>query len=82
MTSNVWDYGSGITTRVMYVGDVEKGLAEADYIVEGRYQTGEQDHAAMEPMVSVAYFDDAEQAGDPHPQPVPLLPVGPVGRHL
>jgi CO/xanthine dehydrogenase Mo-binding subunit len=61
LKSNLWEYAPGVTTRTMYVGDVEKGLAEADYIVEGRYQTGEQDHAAMEPMVSVAYFDDAER---------------------
>ena len=59
LTSNVWEYAPGMTTRVMYVGDVEKGLAEADHVIEGRYQTGEQDHAAMEPMVSVAYFDEA-----------------------
>jgi len=62
LESNVWDYDDddgGVTTRVIYIGDVEKGFAEADHIIEGRYQTGEQDHAAMEPMVSVAYFDDA-----------------------
>lgn len=61
LKSNVWEYEPGMTTRVMYIGDVEQGLAEADYIVEGRYQTGEQDHAAMEPMVSVAHFDDADR---------------------
>jgi CO/xanthine dehydrogenase Mo-binding subunit len=61
LQSNLWEYAPGVTTRVMYVGDVDKGFAEADYIVEGRYQTGEQDHAAMEPMVSVAYFDDADR---------------------
>jgi CO/xanthine dehydrogenase Mo-binding subunit len=61
LKSNLWEFTPGNTTRTIYVGDVEKGLAEADYIVEGRYQTGEQDHAAMEPMVSVAYFDDAER---------------------
>jgi CO/xanthine dehydrogenase Mo-binding subunit len=61
LKSNVWEYGPGMTTRVMYIGDVEKGFAEADYIVEGRYQTGEQDHAAMEPMVSLAYFDEADR---------------------
>jgi CO/xanthine dehydrogenase Mo-binding subunit len=59
LNSNIWEYEPGMTTRTMYVGDVEKGFAEADYIVEGSYRTGEQDHAAMEPMVSVAYFDDA-----------------------
>ncbi len=60
-TSNVWEYAPGVTTRVMYIGDVEKGFAEADHIIEGRYQTGEQDHAPMEPHVSVAYFDEAER---------------------
>jgi CO/xanthine dehydrogenase Mo-binding subunit len=58
-TNNLWEYMPGVTTRVMFIGDVEQGLAEADYVVEGRYTTGEQDHAAMEPMVSVAYLDDA-----------------------
>jgi CO/xanthine dehydrogenase Mo-binding subunit len=61
LKSNLWEFTPGNYTRVMYIGDVEKGLAEADYIVEGRYQTGEQDHAAMEPMVSVAYFDEADR---------------------
>jgi len=58
-TSNLWEFMPGVTARVMFIGDVEQGLAEADYVVEGRYTTGEQDHAAMEPMVSVAYLDDA-----------------------
>lgn len=61
LKSNVWEFGPDMTTRVMYLGDVDTGFAEADHIVEGRYQTGEQDHAAMEPMVSVAYFDEAER---------------------
>jgi CO/xanthine dehydrogenase Mo-binding subunit len=59
LKSNMWEFAPGMTTRVFYIGDAEKGLAEADYIVEGHYQTGEQDHAAMEPMVSVAYLDEA-----------------------
>jgi CO/xanthine dehydrogenase Mo-binding subunit len=59
LKSNLWEYAPGMTTRVIYLGDVDKGLDEADYVVEGHYQTGEQDHAAMEPMVSVAYFDPA-----------------------
>jgi CO/xanthine dehydrogenase Mo-binding subunit len=59
LTSNVWEYEPGMTTRVMYIGDVEKGFEEADHIIEGSYRTGEQDHGAMEPMVSVAYLDDA-----------------------
>jgi CO/xanthine dehydrogenase Mo-binding subunit len=61
LKSNVWEFGPDMTTRVMYLGDADAGFAEADHIVAGRYQTGEQDHAAMEPMVSVAYFDQAER---------------------
>jgi len=61
LKSNLWEYGPGMTTRVMYIGDVDQGFAEADDVVEGHYQTGEQDHAAMEPMVSVAYFDPADR---------------------
>jgi CO/xanthine dehydrogenase Mo-binding subunit len=59
LKSNVWEFAPGVTTRTMYIGDVDEGLSEADYIVEGRYTTGEQDHASMEPMVSVAYLDEA-----------------------
>ncbi len=59
--TNLWEYEPGVTTRVMYIGDVEKGFEEADHIVEGRYTTGEQDHAPMEPHVSVAYLDEAER---------------------
>lgn len=59
--SNLWEYEPGMTTRVMYIGDVEQGFEEADHIIEGHYQTGEQDHAPMEPHVSVAYLDEAER---------------------
>ncbi|MGD8624576.1 MAG: molybdopterin-dependent oxidoreductase, partial [Anaerolineae bacterium] len=59
LKSNLWEYEPGMTTRVIYLGDAEKGLAEADHVIEGRYQTGEQDHGSMEPMVSVAYLDEA-----------------------
>jgi CO/xanthine dehydrogenase Mo-binding subunit len=61
LKSNLWEYAPGVTTRVMYIGDVEQGFKEADDVVEGHYQTGEQDHAAMEPMVSVAYWDGADR---------------------
>ncbi|NIQ39436.1 MAG: molybdopterin-dependent oxidoreductase [Proteobacteria bacterium] len=59
---NLWVYEPGnMTTRVLRLGDVEKGFAEADQIIEGRYTNGVQDHAAMEPHVSVAYVDEAER---------------------
>ncbi len=59
LKSNMWEYAPGVTTRVMYIGDVNEGFADADDVVEGHYVTGEQDHAAIEPMVSVSYFDEA-----------------------
>jgi len=59
--SNLFEYEPGVTTRILRLGDVEKGFAEADYIVEGRYTTGVQDHAPIEPHVSVAYIDEADR---------------------
>lgn len=40
-------------------GDVEKGFAEADFIVEGRYATPCQEHAPLEPCSTVAYLDES-----------------------
>ncbi|MCR4433275.1 MAG: xanthine dehydrogenase family protein molybdopterin-binding subunit [Caldiserica bacterium] len=39
-------------------GDVEKGFAQADVIVEGFYQVGYQDHAYLELESGVAWVDD------------------------
>ncbi|OGL61885.1 MAG: hypothetical protein A3J27_08410 [Candidatus Tectomicrobia bacterium RIFCSPLOWO2_12_FULL_69_37] len=40
-------------------GDVEKGFAEADLIVEARYRTVPQEHASIEPHITVAEVDPA-----------------------
>jgi len=40
--------------RLVYNGDIEKGFAEADEIVEGEYFFCSQEHAPMETQVSVA----------------------------
>ena len=40
-------------------GDVEKGFAEADVIIEGEYHTPAQEHAYLQPEAGVAYIDDA-----------------------
>lgn len=40
-------------------GDVEKGFAEAGVVVENTYRTQAQEHAYIEPEVSVALFDGA-----------------------
>jgi len=39
-------------------GDVERGFAEADVIVEGEYRTPRQEHAHIEPESGVAWIDD------------------------
>jgi CO/xanthine dehydrogenase Mo-binding subunit len=51
-----WPKGN---TFKLILGDVEQGFKEADYIVEGDYSEGVQDHASMEPHASVAYLDEA-----------------------
>lgn len=39
-------------------GDVTKGFAEADVIVEGVYHTPSQEHAYLQPEAGIAYIDD------------------------
>ncbi|HSR33421.1 MAG TPA: molybdopterin cofactor-binding domain-containing protein [Anaerolineae bacterium] len=60
-TSNLHEFEEGMTTRVLKVGDVEKGFAEADYIVEDEFKHGMQDHGPIEPHASVAYLDVADR---------------------
>ena len=57
---NVWKFPAGGKIKFR-LGDVEKGFAEADFIVEDRYVTNPNLHAAMEPRVSVAYVDEANR---------------------
>jgi CO/xanthine dehydrogenase Mo-binding subunit len=54
---NLWQFNSG-DRRVLQKGDVEKGFQEADEIVEQRIFQKSNNHAAMEPHVSVAYIDE------------------------
>ena len=60
-TSNMWEYMPGVTTRVIKLGDIEKGFEEADHVIEGRYKESAQDHAPIEPHVSVARIDEADR---------------------
>src|SRR5437588_837207 len=46
-------------------GDPDKGFAEADLIVEGRYLAGAVTHAAMEPHSTLAAFEPDPQTGKP-----------------
>lgn len=42
-------------------GDVEKGFAQADFVVEGEYHTPTQEHAYLQPEAGIAYYDDEER---------------------
>jgi len=53
---NVWMFNSGDYRKVRK-GDVDKGFAEADEIIENTYHEKMNDHAAMEPHVSAAHID-------------------------
>jgi len=53
---NILKFSSG-DCRKIRKGDVEKGFAEADEIVEETYLNKMNDHASMEPHCSVAYID-------------------------
>ena len=39
-------------------GDISRGFAEADVIVEDTYRTARREHAAMEPEAALAYVDE------------------------
>ncbi len=46
-------------------GDPDKGFAEAEAVVEGRYIANEVTHAAMEPHSTLASFETDPQTGNP-----------------
>ncbi len=38
-------------------GDIERGFAEADVVLDGEFQTGWQEHAYLQPEAGIAYVD-------------------------
>jgi len=58
---NLMEFAPGVTTRVFKCGDAEKALAAAEYVVEDNFVHGYQDHGPIEPHVSLAYLDAADQ---------------------
>ena len=52
-------YPNWIQTAHLTIGDVEKGFADADVVVEGTYATQPREHAPMEPEAGLGYFDEA-----------------------
>lgn len=43
------------------IGDVEKGLAAADYRFEDRYELGYAQHCPIEPHICITYLDDRDR---------------------
>ena len=39
-------------------GDIDQGFEDADVIIEGEYETPEQEHAYLQPEAGVSYIDD------------------------
>jgi CO/xanthine dehydrogenase Mo-binding subunit len=58
---NLWENFNGGTTHRVRVGDVEKALAGADHVIEGKYTTAFNDHAPMETQCSVALIDATDR---------------------
>jgi CO/xanthine dehydrogenase Mo-binding subunit/aerobic-type carbon monoxide dehydrogenase small subunit (CoxS/CutS family) len=49
--------GNLLLHRKIYKGDVEKGFAEADAVVEGRFKTPMNEHAYIEPESGVGVYE-------------------------
>lgn len=54
-------YPNWIPVTTVTHGDVARGFAEADVVVEGTYRTAPREHAPMEPEAGLAYLDDNDQ---------------------
>ncbi|MEX2297886.1 MAG: xanthine dehydrogenase family protein molybdopterin-binding subunit [Dongiaceae bacterium] len=52
-------YGNVLSETTLSEGDVKKGFAEADIVVEGEFETPAQAHVAIEPCGALAEIDDA-----------------------
>ena len=54
----VHDKGNVLVTWQVRSGDVDAGMAEADVVVEGTYQSQRVEHAYLEPEAGVAWVDN------------------------
>lgn len=54
---NIHFFTPGVPMRRIRKGDVEKGFAEADYIVEGHYDLAPVEHAPIETQSCLAHMD-------------------------
>ena len=56
----VHEGGNVIEHITLQQGDIDKGFAEADVVVENEYRTPSGDHAFLEPEAAVALIDDGK----------------------
>jgi len=55
-------HGSNVLLHVpLRKGDVERGFADADVVIEEEFSTGWQEHAFLQPEAGIAYVDDQER---------------------
>lgn len=54
----VWDNGNVLYHLPIRKGDIEKGFAEADIIIENNYSTQMVDHAFLQPEAALSYIDE------------------------
>ena len=55
---NLWEFEPGMRVRQLRKGDIEKGFAQADVIVEGDYSTCVGEHAMLAPCCSIGDIDE------------------------
>ena len=58
--SHSFNQGNVLSIDHLVKGDVEKGFAEAKYIIENEFRTQHVDHVAMEPEAGLAIYDPEE----------------------
>ncbi len=82
----IHEKGNILFTRKVARGDIEKGFADSDLIIEETYETRMLEHAYLEPEAGVAYRDETgcvvllvttQNPHADHAQLVPILNVAP-----
>lgn len=56
-TNNLYEFEPGRPIRIVRTGDVDKGFAESDIVIESEYMIPTEEHMPLEPQGSLAYVD-------------------------
>jgi putative selenate reductase molybdopterin-binding subunit len=57
-SKNIYDAGHNVAAHILReIGNVEEGFREADWVFEGEYRTQRQQHAMLEPHVTICWLD-------------------------